>query len=189
MALECPNCRAPVSFLRSVRTTAWGSFPCADCGSILGISLARRLLACGVWLGVMLPMVEFFQLYTWGRAWVYGGMFALLFVIVFLCEQIVLIERRAFTCRACGYDLQGLSEQRCPECETDFDPDEQARIQTRIDLPPPRPRRLVLLLLIFGLLTTSVLFGMRAWSRASRPPGAVPATASPAANPAPLNAP
>jgi hypothetical protein len=143
----------------------------------------RGMAGCHAADGGVLPTVHL------GSGLGLRGMFALLFVIVFLCEQIVLIERRAFTCQACGYDLQGLSERRCPECGTDFDPDEQARIQTRIDLPPPRPRRLVLLLLIFGLLTTSVLFGMRAWSRASRPPGAVPATASPAGNPAPLNAP
>ncbi len=27
-------------------------------------------------------------------------------------------------CRKCGYDLRGLDEHRCPECATDFDPED-----------------------------------------------------------------
>lgn len=32
------------------------------------------------------------------------------------------IELKKGKCRSCGYDLRGLSESRCPECGTPFDP-------------------------------------------------------------------
>ena len=122
MALECPNCREAVSFWRSFRTTAWGSFHCKACGSVLGISFLRRMIAAGVWIVLMLLFMEILGLYTLGRPWAYGLM-AVLFVVVFhVFERIVLLERRAFTCKRCGYDLQGLTENRCPRMRNRFRP-------------------------------------------------------------------
>jgi uncharacterized paraquat-inducible protein A len=37
-----------------------------------------------------------------------------------------LIERGIPVCLRCGYNLTGLSEPRCPECGTSFDPHESA---------------------------------------------------------------
>ena len=92
MILECPNCREPVSFLRSVRTTAWGSFPCRVCGSILGISFTRRVVAAGIWLATLLFVMEFLRLYAFGRWVMYGLMVISLVVALYLFEKIVLIE-------------------------------------------------------------------------------------------------
>lgn len=43
-------------------------------------------------------------------------------------KRIKLIERGF--CAACGYDLRGLSQTRCPECASPFDP---AEITARAD--------------------------------------------------------
>jgi predicted amidophosphoribosyltransferase len=37
-----------------------------------------------------------------------------------------LIKRGIPICRRCAYNLTGLSEPRCPECGTSFDPHESA---------------------------------------------------------------
>ena len=167
MFLECPNCRESVSFLRSIRTTAWGSFRCQACGSVLGISLVRRLLAAGLWIVVLLVTMEVLRLYTWGRLVSYTAMAVTLVAIFYLYEKVVLLDRRAFTCKKCGYDLQGLPENRCPECGTAFDPAERERIIARIASPPPKPRYRWVAALVVVLLALAIAAGMVVWRRAS----------------------
>lgn len=168
MALECPNCRERLSFLRAIRVTAWGSFRCKACGSVLCISFARRMLAAGIWVAVLLFTMEFLQLARWGRFWSYAGMGAALVAILYFCEKIVLLDRRAFTCKRCGYDLQGLPENRCPECGAAFDPAERERILARIHSPPPKPKRRWVAVLIVINLALAVAAGIVAYGQASR---------------------
>lgn len=170
MSLQCPNCRTRVSFFRAFATPSWGSFTCKSCGSVLTISFARRMIAAGTWLVLLITASEGLGLYRWGRLASYGIMFASFFLVMYLSEKVVLLDRRAFTCEACGYDLQGLPEDRCPECGTRFDPGEIAKIRARLDLPPPKPRRLLPVIVLI-LLSIGVAAGFVAWrnAAASRP--------------------
>jgi hypothetical protein len=43
-------------------------------------------------------------------------------------------------CRVCGYSLKGLTERRCPECGTTFDPDDP---RTMVVFEPPMLVRFV----------------------------------------------
>ena len=179
MLHECPNCRERVSYLRMFRTPAWGTFRCAACGSVLTISLGRRLLAAGLWLGLVIFLTEFGRLDTWGRMVIYPTWGVLLFAALYACEKVILVERRAFTCKLCGYDLQALTKHRCPECGTPFDPAEREQILKRIQSPSPKPRYRKLAALVVVLLSSGVVAGFVAWRQASRriAPVAGPATA------------
>jgi hypothetical protein len=188
MFLECPNCRESVSFLRAIRTPAWGSFRCKACGSILAISFARRLLGAGVWLvGLVLVSKLLFHPYAWGRTVAYAGMSVTFVAVLYLFEKVVLLDRRAFTCKQCGYDLQGLTEARCPECGTAFDPAERERILARIASPPPKPKYRRLAALVVVLLVLAVVAGMAVWRRASAT--ATKRVAAPTTQPGPSTSP
>ena len=167
MSLECPNCRESVSFFRSFRTTAWGSFRCKACGSVLGISFPRRMIAVGIWTGVLLLSMGVLRLSAWGPLWSYSAMGVMFVAIFYLCEKIVLLDRRAFTCKRCGYDLRGLIETRCPECGTDFDPAERERIVARMASPAPKPRYRWIVPFVVVLLAFSVVAGLDFWRRAA----------------------
>ena len=174
MALECPNCRESVSFIRALRTTAWGSFRCGACGSILGISLARRVMGAGVWIVLLVTTSEILQLYRYGRLWSYAIMVVSLLLFLYIFEHVVLLERRGFTCKKCGYDLQGLPENRCPECGLDFDPAERERILARINKPPPRPKRQWIAAIVLVLLVASVVLSMIVYKNTATPAAAPP---------------
>lgn len=167
MFLECPNCRESVSFFRAIRTSAWGSFRCKACGSILAISFVRRMFAAGVWLVGLLLVSQFVNVHAWGRIVGYTCMTVTLIGMLYLFEKVVLLERRAFTCKKCGYDLQGLPEDRCPECGTAFDRAERERIIARIAAPLPKPKYRRLAALVVVLLTLAVVTGMAVWRWAS----------------------
>ena len=187
MSLECPNCREPVSFLRSIRTTAWGSFPCRFCGSVLAISFARRMIAAGVWVAALLFAMGVWGLHRRGPLITYPAMVVALIAIFRLFERIVLVERRAFTCKQCGYNLQGLPENRCPECGTTFDPAERERILARIASPRPKPRHRWIAVLVVILLALALVVGMVTYRKASR--AAAGRAATPATQPAPIPSP
>ena len=101
--------------------------------------------------------------------YVMGAVFILTFLMVlYLFERVVLIERRVFSCRQCGYDLQGLVDPRCPECGTPFDPTEKARIHARIGAPVPKLKRRWLVVILIVILAILLFAGF--WTRlTSRP--------------------
>jgi hypothetical protein len=177
MPLECPNCREPVSFLRAFRTTGWGRFQCKACGSILGISVKRRLLAIFPWLGIVVLLFGPLQIQQYGTLITLATFTVLFFPLFYLFEKIVLLDRRAFCCRKCGYDLQGQVENRCPECGLPFDPTEKARIQERIGAPPPKAKHRWVMVLLFVLLALTLLANLLTYraAKARRPGGAQPA--------------
>lgn len=176
MFLECPNCREPVSFFRAIRTSAWGSFRCKTCGSILAISFARRLLAAGVWLVGLAIASGFVRIQAFGPIIAYAVMIITLVGVLYLFERIVLLERRAFTCKTCGYDLRSLPVDRCPECGTAFDRTEQERILARVASPPPRPKYRRLAALVVVLAVLAAVAGTAIWRltspTAAKRPGA-----------------
>jgi hypothetical protein len=191
MALECPNCRERVSFLRAFFTPAGGRFQCRACGSILGINVVRRIFVL-----VPLTLVCLYIAYAIVRP--YGllltlAVYVALFVICFsLLDKLTLIERRAFCCRQCGYDLTGLTENRCPECGRTFDPAEREVILARATAPSPRMHRGVILILALAVALTllAVYSTYRyGWRPAIRRPPATPAMTATAAPSAPANAP
>jgi hypothetical protein len=154
-------------------------FRCKCCGSILGVSRPRRLLALGLWFVAFWAMMAILHLPAWGQPATYIAPVLTLIAIYYLCEKVVLVERRAFTCKKCGYDLRDLTENRCPECGTAFDPAERERIVARVDPPPPNPRHIWLAVLIVVVLAMAVVAGLIVWDRASATAGkraAVPAT-------------
>lgn len=184
MRRECPNCREPVPFLLSFRKPAWKTFPCPACGSILRGSLGRRLVAGIVGLAVIIFLGEVVGIMRYGRLADYSILLAVLAVCFFLFEGVTLVERRAFTCKKCGYDLEGLPEPRCPECATPFDPQERERILARIAAPaPPPPKRWVaiLVVILLALLVAGSLTAVLITARGGLRPG--PPTTPPPTQP------
>lgn len=184
MALECPNCREPISFFRTVRSSAWGRFRCKACGSVIGVDTTRRLLVQVPWMAAVALALGV------GRVQRAGWLVAIIvlslpFVAIFMfLEKLVVYERRRFCCRKCGYDLQGQTENRCPECGTEFDPDERERIEQRIrEGPPARNMGYSVVAAIVIVLFSALLIGGLLLTRA---PGVRKAAAPP---PLPIAAP
>jgi hypothetical protein len=174
MLHECPNCREGVGYFRVFRTAGWGTFRCKACGSVLGISLLRRLVAVAVWIVAFLFLMEFLGLHAWGRLYTYSFMVVSLFAAMYVGDRVVLVERRAFTCKRCGYNLQGLPVPRCPECGMGFEPAERERILSRVQAPAPRRRHWWVALCALVLMLAGVIGGVVAWYRAGQlPTGAV----------------
>jgi len=170
MQHECPNCREGIGYFRVFRTAAWGTFRCKACGSVLGISLPRRLIAVAIWIAVFLFVMEFLGFHAWDRLYTYSFMAVSLIAATYVGDRVVLVERRAFTCSGCGYDLQGLPESRCPECGMAFDPAERERILARIHAPSPSPRYWWAGLCVVALVLIGVVGGLVAWLRAGQLP-------------------
>ena len=81
------------------------------------------------------------------------------------------------------YDLHGLSEARCPECGTAFDPTERERILARIHSPPPKPRYRWIAALVVVLLSLAVTGSLVLYRQASKT--AAKRAAAPTAQPSP----
>ncbi len=141
------------------------------------------MLGAGIWVVLLVTSTAAFRLYQLGRLWAYGIMGVSLFVFLYFFENVILLERRGFTCKKCGYDLHGLTEHRCPECGTAFDPSERERILARVNAPPPKPTRRWIAALVVVLLGLSSFAGLIAYRRAATR-AAIPVPAAPAAAPA-----
>ncbi len=136
-------------------------------------------MAGGVWFACLLFAMEVLRLYTLGRLVSYSAMAVSLLLMLYLFEKIILLDRRAFTCKHCGYDLHGLPEPRCPECGNAFDPHERGRVLARVGSPRPKVGRrwipaAVVVLLSLAAVASLVLYRRAANAARIR---AIPATA------------
>ena len=152
---------------------------------MLGISFARRMLAAGICLAMTLFTITVFPPPVSGWLVLFTAMIVALIAIFLLCEKVVLIDRRAFTCKTCGYNLHGLTENRCPECGTEFDPQERDQILARIASPPPKPKYRWIAPLVVVLLSLAVAANMVVWRRA--PVAATTSASAPATQPSSPN--
>lgn len=181
MALECPTCRHPVSFWRSVRTTAWGRFPCRVCGSILGVDVKRRFASLVPFIPVSFFLLHFIGIQNYGALVFYPTMIVVFLVLLRLFERITLLEARAFRCETCGYDLRGQIVTRCPECGSEFDPGAKERVEARVGKPAPRARHLWLLVVLIVLFSATLVAGILAFRnrQAGQQPAPPPPTSAP----------
>lgn len=192
MPVECPNCREPIPRLRLFMTSAWGRFNCSRCGALLGIDVTRRLLAMIPWLVIVMLLLSVARISSLGWVVAVPVLLVVCLANFFLFDRAVVHERTGFRCRQCGYDLQGQSEARCPECGSPFDLAELAVFKAGGTPAPPRAslsRRVliaVILVAITLLLVSGILYTKAARRRVrGSQPIMIPASAQPAERPAP----
>ncbi len=194
MPAECPNCRQPIPQLRLFMTSAWGRFNCSRCGALLGIDVTRRLLAMIPWIVILMLLLSVARISSLGWAVAVPVLLAVCLANFFLFDRAVVHERTGFRCRQCGYDLQGQSEARCPECGSAFDAAELAAYKAGGTPATPvasRSRR-VLVAVVLGAITLLLVLGIL-YSKAARrrvpvpQPAVTPVSTQPAGQPPPAD--
>jgi len=128
------------------------------------------------WIVVILFLLHIVRIQDDGLFVTIAGFSLAFFAIFYTLDRVVMIERRAFRCTKCGYDLQGLSEHRCPECGTDFDPREKEKIEARIGMPRPRRKYQWIAAVVITLLTLALIGNIVLMRRARRRPVPTPPT-------------
>ncbi len=181
MPIECPNFREPIPWSRVCFTTAWGSWTCHGCGSLLGVNVRRRLLGAAVLVVAMLSVTSALRLpLGWNVPIMLLIILAVWVPYFLLFERARVLERRGFRCHRCGYDLQGQVEPRCPECGLEFstaDParDARARDDENAERPARRGRHTWLIVIMATLLFlgTVLAVGLTLYMAQTRPVYAV----------------
>jgi hypothetical protein len=139
---ECPVCRRPISRLRTFLRPAWSRWRCEGCGSLLGVSLAWRLLATIPWIALILLLLLVLDIMSLGFA---IGLPLLIGVGMANCmvlDRVIVVERCGFRCKGCGYDLRGQAAPACPECGRAFDQEEIGLMKrASLGIADERPRR------------------------------------------------
>jgi len=164
---ECPNCRSAIPRYRLFITTAWGRFPCRNCGSLLGVNLRRRFLGVGLCMFLGFAWVMVLRGAAVAVSVVPPVVFFLgILVYVFFFDRAVVHERTGFRCRRCGYDLQGQADSRCPECGTTFDLSGKPKLDPDGD-EHKRQSSLArtVTFLVMAALLLAVTFGLVAYTR------------------------
>ncbi|UCF34931.1 MAG: hypothetical protein JSV78_06410 [Phycisphaerales bacterium] len=168
MPAECPNCRVRIPFLGTFTKTLWSRWECAQCGSVLGINVKRRLLGaamCGV-----VPFLIIFISRRVGLNYqhVMPSIIIAIGVVLYFLDSVVVIERTGHRCRRCGYDLQGQIDARCPECGEAFDAATAGPLtKSRRSLGRRRAVDRVIVAVMIGLVVLNVL-GLYVFRRAQR---------------------
>ncbi len=167
---ECPVCRQPLRWTYILRTI-WSQWHCSACGSLLGIDRKRRVLAIFPFVGVVLCVSLLMPRLGLGDLAIIPAILALAVPYFLLIDRAVVLERYGFRCKACGYDLQGQTVPRCPECGRDFDADERARLEARsfadVRVAERGRRRAAFALVIIVPLLISVGLGIACWQMRS----------------------
>lgn len=177
MSVQCPVCRDPIPFVRVFFTPAWGKWRCARCESLLGVNVTRRFGGIAAAVGSMFLLTRFTNVPpAWDLPFVlgtFGSVFALYFLFV---ERPRVLEHCGFRCRGCGYDLQGQTVPRCPECGLTLDEKQRARMTHAKDdtsAAAPKHRRMgwaLIIVLGLAVLATALAVGITRFSKDARPP-------------------
>jgi hypothetical protein len=130
---------------------------------LLGVDIKRRLLATIPWIAILFFLLQILHITRLGLliatpTIVVAGLFNF-----FLFDRAVVHERTGFRCRKCGYDLQGQTESRCPECGLEFDSAELAAYRAKPDMPRKSPSRFgfrIATALIIGIITALLITGL-----------------------------
>ncbi len=187
---ECPNCHKPISGLSLFVKAMWTRWRCSGCGSLLGIDVGRRLLAMIPWVGILALLV--FVIRITSLPYPLALLIVCISGVLNFCffDRVVAHERTGFRCRQCGYDLQGQTEGRCPECGSQFDMEELSLHKAAGATALPKVSRLrstlftvVVMCLLTGVLVGGILFARAARVRAVRQQTTTsPAVQSPGTN-------
>lgn len=149
----------------------WSQWRCDGCGSLLGINRKRRILAVFPFVAVVCFMGFFLSRAGWGDFMVVPFALALWFPYFLLLDRAAVLERCGFRCKGCGYDLQGQTVPRCPECGRDFDAAERAILETgafpRTTRRSPGRAWAAIGVLVFIFLGTLLALGITHYKRMS----------------------
>jgi len=167
---ECPVCRQPLRWTYILRTV-WSQWHCGACGSLLGIDRKRRVLAIFPFVVMVLCVSVLISRLGLGDLVILPVTIALAAPYFLLVDRAVVLERYGFRCKACGYDLQGQTVPRCPECGRDFDADERVRLEAGpfadVRVAERGRRRAAFALVIIVPLLISVGLGIACWKVSS----------------------
>jgi hypothetical protein len=153
--------------LTYILRTVWSQWRCGACGSLLGIDRKRRLLALLPFVVMALGVSTLISRLGLADLIIAPVIVILAMPYFLLIDRVVVLERSGFRCQGCGYDLQGQTVPRCPECGREFDERERTRLETGLSadlLVAERPRRrAAFVLLIIIPLLISLGLGMAVW--------------------------
>lgn len=182
MPSECPNCRRPVSWIRTFSKPAWGRWNCPGCGALLGIDKKRRLLGMFPWAVILLVLIKFVDVTSMGLLVALPVILAAAIACFYLIDRVVVIQPTGFLCKSCGYDLWGQTEPRCPECGSAFELS-ALRAHQQGHIHDQRARRrwgfgeTIGLMLLVAVFMATLILGILAARRRPAPPTTIPATA------------
>ncbi len=126
-AVECPRCRTRGAKPRIVQSVFFRArWKCANCGSILTFSFKRWRWAVVVLVVDAFALTMGSQLLRQWSAPDWAGLFLATInggVLGLFGSQIlkpVVDVPRGRHCAGCGYNLRGMTSERCPECGLRF---------------------------------------------------------------------
>ncbi|MGD8454368.1 MAG: hypothetical protein PVJ57_21350 [Phycisphaerae bacterium] len=180
---DCPVCNGPLHWSYVLRPL-WSQWRCPACRSLLGINARRRLLGILIYVPLMVTLLSLMIHNGWD-SFLLLAVVALAGLPVFLLvDRPRVIERCGLYCQSCGYDLQGQTVPRCPECGRELSDAERKYFETGT-YPSPSRRgryaRLILTITVFAMLLLAVAMGILSYTAALRRP---PATSMPTTLPA-----
>lgn len=131
MVTHCPVCHQsinPVRFLLRLSSSR-----CQACGSLLIMDKKRRWLG-GIPYTILLLGITLVLTRAGYSDYIAIPVGLILWLPCFLVfDRAVVLERRGFRCKQCGYDLRGQEVPQCPECGRELDPDQVQQMK----LPDP----------------------------------------------------
>lgn len=132
------------------------------------------------WILILIIMLGVFRIARYGMLITLAVLIVLAFANFTLIDRVVVHKRTGFRCPGCGYDLQGQTVDRCPECGGSFDLNQLVQYKAGGAAIPAKPRRsmLTIILITFVVLVTLFLVGLTRYRRTNPtpPPAMTPTT-------------